>query len=65
MAASRQPVLEFPCVFPLKVMGHNADDFEALVVAVVRQHAPQSACTVQTRLSSGGKYLGVTVTLGD
>ena len=49
-------------VFPLKVIGHNADDFEGFVVSVVQTHAPLSARNVTTRPSQAGKYLAVTVT---
>lgn len=49
-------------IFPLKVMGRNADDFEGFVVSIVQTHAPLSARTVTTRLSQGGNYLSVTVT---
>ena len=54
--------LEFPIVFPLKVIGHNADDFEVFVASIVKAHAPLSAQTTVTRLSQNGKYLAVTVT---
>ena len=54
--------LEFPLIFPLKVIGRNADDFEGFVLSVVKTHAPLSARTVTTRPSHGGKYLAVTVT---
>jgi putative lipoic acid-binding regulatory protein len=53
---------EYPLLFPLKVIGRNADDFEGFVVSVVQTHAPLSERTVTTRLSQGGKYLAVTVT---
>lgn len=54
--------LQFPCIFPLKVMGKATNNFEAFVVAVVAKHAPNSARSVLTRPSRGGKYLSVTVT---
>ena len=53
---------EFPLIFPLKVIGRNADDFEGFVVSVVKTHAPLSERTVTTRPSQSGKYLAVTVT---
>jgi len=53
---------EFPLIFPLKVIGRNADDFEGFVVSVVKTHTPLSEHTVTTRPSQGGKYLAVTVT---
>jgi uncharacterized protein len=57
-----ETILEFPCIFPLKVMGYHTADFEDLVVAAVQHHAPQSAREVSHRLSSGSKYISVTVT---
>ncbi len=43
-------------------MGRDADDFEGFVTEIVQRHAPQSAQEVSCRLSSGGKYISVTVT---
>lgn len=59
---NKDDVFDFPCIFPLKVMGHQADDFEDFVVSVVLQHAPNSAYNTSRRASSNGKYLSVTVT---
>lgn len=56
--------LEFPCRFPIKAMGLAEDGFDVLVVSIVRRHVPQLAeGAVQTRLSRGGKYVSVTVTI--
>lgn len=56
--------LVFPCPFAIKAMGLADDDFEALVVALVRAHAGELADdVVSTRASAGGKYLSVTVTI--
>ncbi len=58
-------LFDFPCDFPLKVMGETQADFDALVVSIVRRHCsdelPENA--VKSRLSSNGKYTSVTVTL--
>ncbi len=60
---SAETLFEFPCSFPLKVIGENADDFEALVAAIARRHAPESAeWAVRSRASKAGKYLAVTIT---
>lgn len=57
-------LLEFPCAFPIKVMGVHTDDFAQQIVAVVQVHAPDFAAeTVAIRESSGGKYLSLTLTL--
>jgi putative lipoic acid-binding regulatory protein len=53
----------FPCEFPIKVMGIVSEDFDMLFVEIVRRHCQDltEGC-VQTRMSSGGKYMSVTVT---
>ena len=57
-------LLEFPCRFPIKVMGKAEEGFESLVVEIVRRHSPDFDDTqVRVRQSSGGKWLSVTVTI--
>jgi putative lipoic acid-binding regulatory protein len=54
---------EFPCSFSLKAIGVGADDFEGIVIAIVRRHVPTlGEGAVTSRLSTGGKYLAVTAT---
>jgi putative lipoic acid-binding regulatory protein len=58
---AEETLLEFPCDFPLKIMGEARDDFAAAIVEVVRQHAPDfDATRVEIRASSGGKYISLT-----
>jgi putative lipoic acid-binding regulatory protein len=33
------PKIEFPCDYPIKVLGRHTSDFRAVVVEVMRQHA--------------------------
>ncbi len=57
-------LFNFPCDFPIKAMGHASEHFDAVVVAIIRRHAPDLAeGAVSTRASAGGKYLSVTVTI--
>ncbi len=57
-------LLQFPCDFPIKVVGHHHAEFEAQVVALVREHAPDlGEGAVRSRPSQGDKYLAVTVTV--
>jgi putative lipoic acid-binding regulatory protein len=63
MASTNRSPLEFPCSFPLKAIGTGVEDFEALVVAIIRKHVPGLAGNaVSSRVSSGGTYLAVTAT---
>ncbi|HQR50227.1 MAG TPA: DUF493 domain-containing protein [Methylophilaceae bacterium] len=62
--ADQETLLEFPCEFPLKVMGETRDGFVEAVVAVVRGHDPAfDATCVEMRASSGGKYMSLTCTI--
>lgn len=57
-------LIEFPCDFPIKAMGSDHGDFEALVVSLIRKHVPDlGENAVKRRPSQGGKYLAVTVTV--
>ncbi len=54
--------MNFPTVFPIKVMGANQDDFERLVMEIIQKHARLAAeKAVTTKLSKGGKFLSLTV----
>ena len=60
----QETLLEFPCVFPVKAMGRDDGDFEALVTKLILKHAEMSAgVPVTTNMSSSGSYLSVTVTI--
>ncbi len=57
-------LLQFPCRFPIKVMGLDQDGFEAAVCALAVEHDPGfDPGTLERRPSSGGRYLGLTVTV--
>ncbi len=63
MTGRDEQLMEFPCRFAIKVMGLAADDFDALVVSLVRKHvADLNEGAVRTKPSANGKYLSVTVT---
>ncbi|MCD6042097.1 MAG: hypothetical protein K0R40_1700 [Burkholderiales bacterium] len=54
-------LLDFPCDFPIKVMGRKAPGFAQSVTEIVRRHAPDfDPATVEMRPSRQGRYLSVT-----
>ena len=56
-------LLEFPCRFPIKIMGKASDDFDAYVVGIVRRHVPDlGEGAVRMQRSRNGNYVSVTVT---
>ena len=57
-------LLDFPCDFPIKAMGKSEENFDALVVGIVRRHCPDLLeGAVKSRLSRKGNYVSVTVTI--
>ncbi|HEV3106203.1 MAG TPA: DUF493 family protein [Trinickia sp.] len=64
MTQGNESLLEFPCDFPIKVMGKSHPDFADTIAKVVRQFDPNfDATRIETRPSSGGNYVGLTVTV--
>jgi hypothetical protein len=60
--AIEDDLLQFPLPYAVKVMGSNHDNFASLVLEAISVHAPDvNKATMRTRLSSGGKYISVTV----
>jgi len=57
-------LLEFPCDFPIKMMGKADETFSATAIAIVERHAGSVAEEqVQTAASSNGNFVSVTVTI--
>ena len=62
--AAQVSALEFPCTFPIKIMGRTRDGFAQAVVDMVLRHAPDfDAATLEMRSSSAGNYLSMTATI--
>jgi len=60
--SEKETLFEFPCEFPIKVMGDAADDFDAHVVTIIRKHVIDLAeGAASSRASKGGKFQSVTV----
>lgn len=59
-----ETLLEFPCDFPLKIMGATAADLAQTIAAVVIRHAPDfDAASMAMRPSKAGNYLSLTCTV--
>ena len=64
MTEQPETLLEFPCAFPLKVMGLSSDALAQTVLEIVRRHAPGfDGAQMEMRASSGGKYVSLTCTI--
>jgi len=61
--STKDTLFEFPCEFPLKVMGRNIAEFEGIVVEIVNRHVDNlSENAVKKRDSGNGKFVSITVT---
>jgi putative lipoic acid-binding regulatory protein len=57
-------LIEYPSLFPIKVMGIKVDGLVHAITHIAQQFDPQfDASTIELRESKGGKYLGITVTV--
>jgi putative lipoic acid-binding regulatory protein len=64
MSEDRTSLLEFPTLFPIKIMGEAQGGFAQAIVDIVLRHAPDyDAAGIEMRPSSGGRYIGLTCTI--
>ncbi len=55
--------LQFPCRFPIKIMGRQAEDFEAHVLGLISNYTGgEGALEISRRPSAKGNFVAVTVT---
>ncbi len=63
-SSSQPSALEFPCAFPIKIMGRTQQGFAQAVVDVVQRHAPDfDPAALEMRASKAGNWLSVTATV--
>lgn len=59
-----QSLIEYPCRFPIKVMGANVEGFVSALTHVAKSFDPGfDASTIELRPSKAGNYLGVTLSV--
>ena len=63
-AAPQKSLIDYPSLFPIKVMGQKVDGMVAAITSIAHHFDPKfDASTIELRESKGGKYLGVTITV--
>lgn len=61
---TQESLLDFPCEFPVKIMGRADEDFEGLVFDIVSRHAPElEQRHLAIRASRDGTFIAVTATI--
>ena len=60
----QETLIEFPCDFPIKVMGETHVDFTNEMIKTIQSQLPSfDANMIEMRGSSGGKYISLTCTV--
>ncbi len=60
----KESLIEYPCSFPIKVMGARVDGFAEAMVQIAQQFDPEyNPATLEMRPSKAGNYLSVTLTI--
>lgn len=61
---TEESLIEYPCNFPIKIMGKSQQGFTQSVLAIVKTHAPDfDDTTLEVRTSKNGAYLSLTCTI--
>ena len=61
---SEESVIEFPCEFPIKMMGRDTPEFRATARLLIENHVgPVADEAIQANLSCKGNFVSVTVTI--
>ena len=56
-----ETLIEFPCHFPIKVMGEVHDAFTATVIEIIKQKTEKfDPSTIEMKGSSEGRYISLT-----
>ena len=57
-------LIDYPCDFPIKIMGRTEPGFAQAIVELVTRHAPElDPASVEMRLSKKNRYLSITCTI--
>ena len=57
-------LIDFPSLFPIKVMGLHCEALEPAIIDIAKRWDPLfDAASIERRPSSGGKYMGLTITI--
>ena len=61
-SSERTSLIDYPCLFPIKVVGENGEHFVHAITSIAREFDPEfDAAAIELRESGGGKYLGITL----
>jgi len=61
---SEESVIEFPCAFPIKMMGRDTPEFRATARSLIEGHVgPVAEDSIKSNLSGKGNFVSITITV--
>lgn len=61
---NKESAIEFPCEFPIKMMGRDSDEFRITARVLIESHVgPIADDAIQINQSGKGNFVSVTVTV--
>ena len=63
MSEQEAPKIEFPCDYPIRIIGKATADFEEFVKQVVKNHAADFDGKTEEKNSRNGKFTSIMVTI--
>lgn len=62
IAAEAESLIEFPCVFPIKIIGKDINELNALLEELIaRHHLAEEVIDIQRRDSRNSRFFGLTL----
>ena len=60
----KPPKIKFPCLYPIKIIGNAADDFQESVIVVVERYTGSvGSGLIKVQPSRENNYLSITITI--
>ncbi len=64
MTEPEAPKIEFPCDYPIKVLGRSSEVYQTVILEVFERHAPGfDRQTIEVRDSRKGTFTSLTITI--
>lgn len=59
----KKTLIEFPCHFPVKVVGDNTESFNNDIEALSRDHFAEAEFEIKRKASKNERYISLTITV--
>lgn len=63
MTDNKKTLIDFPCHFPVKVVGDNTESFNQDMDALSRKHFSEATFNIQRKPSKNERYISLTITV--